>query len=124
MSALGSKMRTIEGGLVAFWCPGCDEAHQVRPRPAPSPSWAFNGNGDRPTLSPSVLVTCGHYASHHKPGDECWCTYNAAHPDEPGKRFECSRCHSFVTDGNIQFLDDCSHALKGQTVPLPDWPAP
>jgi hypothetical protein len=32
-------------------------------------------------------------------------------------------CHSFVRDGQIQFLGDCTHALKGQTVPLPDWPA-
>lgn len=30
-------------------------------------------------------------------------------------------CHSFVTDGKIQFLNDCFHSLKGQTVDLPDW---
>ena len=29
----------------------------------------------------------------------------------------------FVTDGNIQFLADCTHALAGQTVPMPDWDA-
>lgn len=29
-----------------------------------------------------------------------------------------SICHSFVTDGNIQFLSDCTHSLAGQTVPL------
>jgi hypothetical protein len=27
----------------------------------------------------------------------------------------------FVTDGRIQFLGDCTHALAGQTVDLPDW---
>ena len=32
----------------------------------------------------------------------------------------CKRCHSFVTDGRIQFLSDCTHALAGQTVDLPD----
>ena len=31
-------------------------------------------------------------------------------------------CHSFVTDGRIQFLADCTHALAGQTVDLPEWP--
>lgn len=31
-------------------------------------------------------------------------------------------CHSFVRAGKIEFLGDCTHALKGQTVPLPDWP--
>lgn len=30
-------------------------------------------------------------------------------------------CHSFVTDGRIQFLGDCTHSLAGQTVDLPDW---
>ena len=29
------------------------------------------------------------------------------------------RCHSFITDGTIRYLDDCEHALKGQTVKLP-----
>jgi hypothetical protein len=29
-------------------------------------------------------------------------------------------CHSFVTDGRIQFLTDSNHALAGQTVDLPD----
>jgi hypothetical protein len=31
------------------------------------------------------------------------------------------QCHSFVTDGKIQFLPDCYHSLKGQTVELPEW---
>lgn len=26
------------------------------------------------------------------------------------------------TDGMVQFLGDCSHALAGQTLPLPDMP--
>ncbi|WP_419877659.1 DUF6527 family protein [Brevibacillus centrosporus] len=30
------------------------------------------------------------------------------------------RCHSFITDGRIQFLPDCSHDLAGNTVDLPD----
>ena len=29
-------------------------------------------------------------------------------------------CHSFVTDGRIQFLADCTHPLAGQTVDLPE----
>ncbi len=31
-------------------------------------------------------------------------------------------CHSFVRAGRIQFLDDCTHRLKGETVELPDLP--
>lgn len=123
MAELGTKLRTVEGGLVAFWCPGCDEAHNLRPRAegAPSPSWEFNGDGDHPTFSPSVLVTSGHYVSFFKPGDSCWCTYNAENPERPS-RATCSRCHSYVRNGMIEFLGDSTHALAGQTVPLPDWP--
>jgi len=33
-------------------------------------------------------------------------------------------CHSFVRDGQIQFLADSKHDLAGKTVPLPDWPRP
>jgi hypothetical protein len=32
-----------------------------------------------------------------------------------------SICHSFVRDGRIEFLSDCTHRLAGQTVDLPDF---
>jgi hypothetical protein len=41
--------------------------------------------------------------------------------DVTGKVTKTFRCHSLVTDGNIQFLDDCTHELKGKTVPLEDF---
>lgn len=31
-------------------------------------------------------------------------------------------CHCFVRNGMIEFLSDCTHALAGQTVPVPDMP--
>jgi hypothetical protein len=42
---------------------------------------------------------------------------------EDGFKFDSkpSICHSFVTDGRIQFLNDCTHSLAGQTVDLPDF---
>ena len=30
-------------------------------------------------------------------------------------------CHSFITDGRIQYLGDCTHPLAGQTLDLPNW---
>ena len=30
-------------------------------------------------------------------------------------------CHSFVRDGRIEFLSDCTHELAGQTVELEEW---
>lgn len=108
----------MEGGHLAFNCPGCGEGHVIAVGDGPGPRWGFNGDYDRPTFTPSILVRSGHYLPGHKPGDGCWCTYcdEDEADGEPG--FSCKQCHSFVTNGQIQFLSDCSHALAGQTVPL------
>jgi len=68
-------------------------------------------------------VRSGHYAGHWKPGEGCWCVYDAEEiaAGRPPSGFSCSICHSFVTDGQIQFLGDCTHKLAGRTVPLPAW---
>jgi hypothetical protein len=108
--------KTTEGW--SFRCPGCGDTHSLS-----SQIWSFNGNFEAPTFRASVLVTTGCYTAGHKPGDRCWCVYNAEQREkgEPEAPFKCRRCHSYVTDGQIQFLGDCTHALVGQTVPLPDW---
>lgn len=59
--------------------------------------WGFNGDLERPTLTPSVLSTF-HVGPERTP----------------------FTCHSFVRDGQIQFLGDCTHALAGQTLDLPE----
>ena len=110
MNARG-VLRILEGGLLAFWCDGCRTTHAV------NSGWKFNGDFERPTFEPSVLVQVGCKSPRHKSGDPCWCTYNAEHPNDP-VRYRCETCHSFVTNGQIQYLGDCTHALKGQTVPL------
>lgn len=83
-------------GLYYFHCPGCGNAHPVHtitPNAGGS-VWGFNGDIDKPTISPSLLC-------------------NKDWPD--------SRCHSFIKDGKIQFLSDCWHSLKNQTVEIPEW---
>lgn len=80
---------------LSFWCPGCDHAHSVRTGPN---GWDWNGDVHKPTFTPSIKVT--------------W-------PSRKGER--C--CHSFVADGVIDFLGDCTHALRGKH-PIPDWPKP
>lgn len=114
MSALGRKLRRIKGGRVAFWCPGCDGFHQVGVKSPATVIWGFNGNGDAPTFTPSVLVQ----GSAKLTADE----YQRVLAGESVQTAK-TVCHSFVTDGRIQFLGDCTHALAGQTVDLPDWPA-
>lgn len=114
---MADKLHSINAEFVAFYCPGCETAHQVRI--AGPHAWAWNKRVDLPTFLPSVLVTSGHYAK--APGaTACWCTYYAARPDET-PAFKCERCHSFVKAGKISFLADSSHKLAGQTVDLPDW---
>lgn len=87
------RFSTAKGELAGytFYCPGCREIHNINTR------WEFNGDYDKPTFSPSILVQ--------------W--------DEGPMRRQM-RCHSFIRDGNIQFLTDCTHDLSGKTIPLPD----
>lgn len=114
MGILGKKLRGLEGGAVAFLCPGCGEFHHVTVDG--SRGWTYNGNPDAPTFQPSVLVRTGHYMDGHS--GECWCDVNKRRGGDPD--FVCYRCHSYVTDGRIRFLNDSTHALAGQTVDLPD----
>ena len=39
----------------------------------------------------------------------------------PRPEIDPRRCHSFITNGEIKFLNDCTHELKGQTVRLPEF---
>lgn len=92
---LGESNRGPRRGLLyLFHCPGCQTSHPFEVEATGNAGWTWNGSMTKPTFSPSLLV------NQHDPN---------------------TRCHSFVTDGRIQFLDDCWHSLCGQTVDLPDW---
>lgn len=106
-------LRTLDGGRVGFMCPGCQEMHQVRVEGERSPRWGFNGDYDRPTFTPSVLVRSSQIVRDDK-GE--WTGEWVR--DAAGKPLP-SVCHSFVTDGQISFLSDCTHALAGKVVPIP-----
>lgn len=56
---------------------------------AETPCWSWNGDMEKPTLKPSILTTGGNW-----------------------------KCHTFVNDGLVQFLGDCTHELAGKTVEL------
>ena len=86
----------VEEDRLYFECPGCGIAHGISHGAGVGPRWGWNGNLDAPTFTPSILVRY---------------TWSG------GPRV----CHSFVTGGRIQFLEDCTHHLAGQTVDLLDW---
>lgn len=109
MARIGKKLRSLEGGRVAFMCPGCGMMHHVTVDG--SRGWTWNSDADAPTFSPSVLVQGTIPIT-----DEEHARIMA------GEKVETKplRCHSFVRDGHIQFLNDCTHELAGQTVELPN----
>ncbi len=84
-------VKTQNGDEVSIWflCKGCNTRHRIVVG-----KWTWNGDLIKPTFTPSIL-----------------CTWNEPSGDK--------RCHSFVTDGKIKYLTDCTHDLKGQTVDLP-----
>ncbi|MBN8974220.1 MAG: ammonia monooxygenase [Rhizobiales bacterium] len=105
-------LRVVADGGLMFWCPGCDGAHQVQVGRGSGPRWGFNEDYGRPTFTPSVLVR-GTQPITNDERDRIL----AGETIEP-RPFVC---HSFVRDGQIQFLSDCTHELAGQTVPLRDF---
>ncbi|WP_345255310.1 DUF6527 family protein [Flaviaesturariibacter amylovorans] len=123
-----NRLRTIlekegQARIVAFECPGCGEEHAVHVNGGVMTNkyfWGFNNDFIRPTFTPSVLVRSGHYAKENEGPGLCWCDYEQRFREPAPSR--CEVCHSFVTDGRIQFLSDCTHALAGQTVDLPELP--
>lgn len=125
MARIGLKLRSLQGGRVAFMCPGCGELHQITVDGAASdvqgPVWGYNQNPDAPTFTPSVLVR----GVRNNLSDADWDALDKLDVKaDREKILSDSRfnfvCHSFVRDGRIQFLNDCTHSLAGQTVDLPD----
>ena len=102
---------TAPGRRVHFRCPGCNDMHGVT---VDTPEgWGWNGDLERPTFTPSVLVYPHTIlVDYDLEGDAKYAPENLT---------ATPRCHSFVTDGRIQFLSDCTHELAGQTVDLPEW---
>jgi hypothetical protein len=85
------KLTKASDGRYLFYCEGCERVHAF------NNAWEFDGNFENPTISPSLLVTMPRCR-----GKSDWI------------------CHSFIKDGKIQYLNDCSHDLAGQTVELLD----
>ena len=122
MGLLSPILRNSQDGGLHYFCPGCNHAHSIKVGEGAGPRWTWNGNAEKPTFSPSVLV-CG---IREDMDESTQAAYDALGPgtlrtalDDP--RFR-SVCHVFVVDGRIQFLGDCTHSLAGQTVDIPPWP--
>lgn len=97
-----SKCKKTSEGVVIFNCPACGHDHgvdTVTPNRSTGALWQFNENYDKPTITPSIHVL----------------------PYERNGKLLVQRCHSFVTDGMIRYLGDCTHELAGQQIELPEF---
>lgn len=63
--------------------------------------WTWNGDTEKPTLKPSILTNGGVYSED--------CT-----------EYTKYRCHTWITNGEAQFLSDCTHENVNKTLPLLD----
>lgn len=121
MSQLSPILRLAQGNRLHFVCPGCRRVHGIQFGEGEGPRWTWNGDAEKPTFQPSILVRGGDFTPA---GQEAYDAWREAGCPSPAPEFESisTVCHSFVADGQIQFLGDCTHALAGKTVPLPAWP--
>lgn len=84
-----------------FKCPACGHAHKFCTADAHTegwPVWELTGTEERPTVRASLLYS--------------W--------NEGPQRIPMA-CHSFITDGKIEYCGDCTHELSGKTVDLPEF---
>ena len=91
----GAVLQMTPGGVLLFWCPGCENHHGIwteQPN-ALGARWRWNGSFCFPTCSPSILI----------------------HADPKEKQ---QRCHLYVQAGKLKYLQDCGHKYRGLTVPM------
>lgn len=92
---MGVKVHNYGSGEWGFHCPGCGYGHSFRVTgDTTRPQWTWNGSLEQPTFKPSLLVN----------------------KDTP-----LMTCHLFVTDGVIEYQNDCHHSLRGKKIPMVDW---
>lgn len=91
-----------DGTSYSFYCPGCGHEHVYYT--AGQTRWQFNGDVNKPTFTPSLLNRWG------KEADPNW-----QEPEgEPFSNSWSGRCHLFVTNGVINYCNDCTHPLSGK----------
>lgn len=116
MAKISRVLRSAEDGGLLFQCPGCAMPHQVKVGEGAGPRWAWDDNAEAPTFTPSVLVVWQHWVPSAEDPEVRAKIAAGEVVQTPEKRV----CHSFVRGGRIEFLSDCTQALAGQTVDLPD----
>jgi hypothetical protein len=89
-------LRLIRPGCYEHWCSGCAAPHrlEIGARMPSGQRLGFDGDIYRPSFEPEIV---------HEDGDRV--------------------CRYLLRGGRLHFAADCTHALAGQSVELPDFPA-
>lgn len=131
---MSDEVAVKRGDSLFFWCPGCDDLHSVSVK-----LWEWDGDLIAPTISPSILVqgsvhmcpaTYEHYELCEDP-ENCGAVGHVLMEDDKQGHMRkhvaeppFGNCHSFLRNGQWEFLGDSTHKLAGknaQMVPLPVW---
>lgn len=99
MGKLSAKLVRTERGI-AHWCPACKcfHAFTLYPLRAAHTQWLFNNNLVEPSFQPDNRIRI----EDEKEGDYV--------------------CHYRLHEGRIEYLEDCTHAMRGKNIMLPDIP--
>lgn len=90
-----------ENGYLSYKCHNCF-MHAIPVGASGSKNWNWNGDLEKPTITPSV--------KHFYP--------ESAYKEHPGLPPFC--CHYVITDGIINYCPDCTHDKAGQSLELKD----
>ncbi len=94
---------SAQGTITAwiFYCPACQHPHAFYPG-----AWTLvNDNLETPTFTPELI---------NKYPDDMYKKY---------PNFPPYLCKLSITDGYITYSPDCTHSLKGSTIPMIDLPS-
>jgi hypothetical protein len=80
-------------GNYIFYCLGCEANHLISTTPKGGTYHTLTGTLAKPTVRASILVS-------------------------GNRKLGVPHCHAYITEGMIEYLDDCSHNLAGKTVPM------
>ena len=80
---------------VSYKCPCPMGEHRLPVSGSKRPKWSFDGNLEKPTISPSINSWTG--------------------PSDNPKKIVC---HHFVRNGRIEFCGDSTHELAGKTIDM------
>lgn len=93
--------KVVRDGACIWWdCPGCGDMHSIPVALTggnASKNWHFNGDIEKPTVSPSVLTRSRFTGQTPK-----------------------MICHFFIREGRAEFCTDSTHQFAGKTVELPE----